>query len=121
MKLKQDATVIMNKVLAMNPPNSKVWFEAACLAEEMSEYDQAREYLEKALCLDPSNVEILNKVSHIFYQLKRYQESIHSLESAIQVYHQSGNKCQASLSMLLGNLGMIYSHINDYEKAYGLL
>jgi len=33
----------------MNPINSKVWFEAACLAEEMSEYDQAREYLERAV------------------------------------------------------------------------
>lgn len=53
----------MKKTLALNPPNSKVWFEAACLAEEMSEYDQAKEYLDKALHLDPQNVEIHNKVS----------------------------------------------------------
>ena len=60
----------------MNPVNSKVWFEAACLAEEMSEYDQAREYLDKAVSIDPYNVEIHNKISQIFYSLKRYPEAI---------------------------------------------
>lgn len=53
----------MKKVLTINPPNSKVWFEAACLAEDLSEYDQAREYLDRALYLDPENLEIYNKIS----------------------------------------------------------
>ena len=66
----------MKKTLTLNPQNSKVWFEAACLSEEMSEYDQAREYLDKALLLDPTNVEIHNKVSQIYFSLKRYTEAI---------------------------------------------
>jgi Tfp pilus assembly protein PilF len=39
----------MKKVLEMNPQHPKVWFEAACLAEEMCDYDLAREYLDKAI------------------------------------------------------------------------
>jgi hypothetical protein len=31
----------MKKVLEINPQNSRVWYEAAVLAEEMCEYDCA--------------------------------------------------------------------------------
>lgn len=47
----------------MNPYNSKVWYEAAILAEEMLEYDIAQDYLSKALSIDPSNVEIHNRIA----------------------------------------------------------
>lgn len=66
----------MKKVLEYEPQHAKVWFEAACLAEEMCEYDSAREYLDKAVYLDQTNVEIHNKISQIFFQLKRFPEAI---------------------------------------------
>ena len=66
----------MNKVLALNPNNSKVWYEAAILAEERCEYDTAQEYLHKALQLDPQNVEIHYKFSMILISLKRNSEAI---------------------------------------------
>ena len=47
--MRQDAAVIMKRVLELNPQNSKVWYEAACLADEMCEYDMALGYLEKAI------------------------------------------------------------------------
>jgi hypothetical protein len=53
----------MKRVLDMNPPNSKVWYEAACLAEEMCEYDVAQTHLQKALGLDPLNTIIYLKIA----------------------------------------------------------
>jgi len=53
----------MKRVLDMEPPNAKVWYEAACLAEEMCEYDYAQLHLQKALSLDPCNTIIYLKIA----------------------------------------------------------
>jgi Tfp pilus assembly protein PilF len=53
----------MKRVLEKNPDNSKVWYEAACLAEEMCEYDNALDNLQKALYLDTKNTIIYQKVA----------------------------------------------------------
>lgn len=70
--MRQDAAVIMKRVLDLDPPNSKVWYEAACLADEMCEYDVALGYLEKSVQLDPMNALIYHKKAEILSSLKRY-------------------------------------------------
>jgi tetratricopeptide (TPR) repeat protein len=67
----------------MDPPNSKVWYEAACLAEEMTEYDLAQVYLQRALQLDPMNTLIFSKKAEILSSLKRYSQSIQTLMEAL--------------------------------------
>jgi tetratricopeptide (TPR) repeat protein len=73
----------MKRVLEKNPDNSKVWYEAACLAEEMCEYDNALDNLHKALYLDPKNTIIYQKIAEILFSLKRYNESISCIEEAL--------------------------------------
>ena len=77
--MRQDAAVIMKKVLELDPPNSKVWYEAACLADEMCEYDVSLGYLEKAIHLDPMNALIYHKKAEILCSLKRYSDALTTL------------------------------------------
>jgi tetratricopeptide (TPR) repeat protein len=73
----------MKKVLELDPPNSKVWFEAGCLADEMCEYDAALNYLEKAIQLDSMNTLIHYKKSEILTSLKRYSDAFLTLNETI--------------------------------------
>lgn len=75
----------MKRVLDMDPPNAKVWYEAACLAEEMCEYDYAQLHLQKALSLDPYNTIIYLKIAQILFSLKRHGEAISCLEEALGI------------------------------------
>jgi tetratricopeptide (TPR) repeat protein len=83
--MKQDAVVIMKKVIELDPPNSKVWFEAACLADEMCDYDLALGYLEKAIQLDSMNTLIFHKKAEILTSLKRYCEALKTLQDTIEL------------------------------------
>lgn len=84
-RLKQDAYGIMKRVLEKDPPHAKVWYEAACLAEDLCEYDVAQDYLKKSLSLEPVNTIIFLKIAEILCSLKRYQESIACLQEAIGI------------------------------------
>ena len=78
----------MKRVIERNPPNSKVWYEAACIAEEMCDYDLAQEYLQRALSLDPMNTLIYYKIGQILFSLKRYHEATSFLETALGICQQ---------------------------------
>ena len=74
---------LMKKVLELDPQNSKVWYEAACLADEMCEYDVALGYLEKAVHMDSMNTLIYHKKAEILASLKRYGEALTTLNETI--------------------------------------
>jgi tetratricopeptide (TPR) repeat protein len=77
----------MRRVLECEPPLAKVWYEAACLAQEMCEFDNAQAHIQKALTLEPMNVLIHIKIAEILYSLKRYNEAISCLEGALGLCH----------------------------------
>ena len=128
-RLKQDAQVLMKRVLEKDPLNSKVWYEAACLAEEMCEYDIAQTYLQRAISLDPQNTIIFLKIAQILFSLKRHKEAISCLEEALIICQRDLNQnggvlyteLAQMLSLLHGQLGMIYSHLDENEKAYNYI
>lgn len=72
----KDAYETMKTALLFNPPESRVWMEAGNLSLELHVYEEAIEYLKKAITLDPTNMEAIISYSSVLTNLKLYKESL---------------------------------------------
>ena len=117
----------MKRVLEKQPANAKVWYEAACLVEEMGEYDEAQNYLQRSLILDPHNTLIFSKIASVMISLKRYADGIQVLQDAINLCKEELDKngmypdLACMLSTLHGQMGIIYMQQDDNNMAFEYL
>jgi len=125
--LKHDASNYMKRVLEKQPAHAKVWYEAACLAEEMGEYDEAQNYLQRSLALEPQNTLIYSKIASVMISLKRHNDAVQVLQEAINLCKAEMAKCgvyeelASMMSTLHGQMGVVYMQQEDNNMAFEYL
>lgn len=94
---------------ALRPGNIKVNNAIGLILARNSDLDQALEYFEWTLYLDPMNIEALWSRGGVFVQLGRFDE-------AIQEWEKLGEDAERMIEVQY-NLGFIYEHRNEFVNA----
>lgn len=100
-------------------PGEKELLEAGISKIEVEEYQEAINYLDRALAINPENIKAYNAKSFALFALKEYQGVVENNLEAIKVnstdYKPFYNMANARLK-----LGQLEEAITDYTKAIGI-
>lgn len=86
---------------------------------ELSESDPLKALLfyQKALELDPENIDALQKTGGLCWDLNRFDEALRYLENARELLDKRGRVNTAQYAETLNSIGLLYRSLSDYEKA----
>ncbi len=114
-----EAKVLYLKALQQQPNRAEVWVNLASVCDKLGEYEEALQYINKALHLNPQVKEgPFNKVV-ILQHLRRYEEAIALLQTAIQQFSQDADH-HYQLGQCHYALGDYYQALACYKKASDL-
>jgi Tfp pilus assembly protein PilF len=101
--------VILEQVLKINSNNHSALQLLATAYHALKRNDDAKEYFNKCLAIEPDNPETLNNIALSHSNSREYNKSIEILKKAIQLKPDSPS--------LHANLGLQYRHLEDCENA----
>jgi len=105
----EEAIIIYDKILEIDPTNTKgLSYKAASLAA-IGELSDALVLVNKALEIDPENVDALNNKGMILGMMKNYEEALIYLDKVIEIDPENVNA--------LNNKGAALTSLNRYEEA----
>lgn len=106
----QQALTIAQASLDLDPNNSTLLTETAYLYQSLGENMRALDYYQKAVVLDPADVEAHGRIAHIMgFVLRRYDDAIASYRTALAL-----DPARSSFYTGLGNL---YFYKGDVSRA----
>lgn len=102
-------------LLAKMPNNTGVLNNLAyLLAENDKKLAEALQYAKTAVGINPNSPEFLDTYSYVLYKNEKYTEADESLQSAMQLYEQSGASVPVEV---YEHLGMIKEKLGEKDKA----
>jgi hypothetical protein len=105
----QDAAKLYESVLIADPEHSEAWHMYGLMASQLGKHEQALDWINNALNLQPLNPKYLANFGVILIELKKY-------EMALEIY----NKCinlQPNQFVFYDNLGISLHYLKRYEEA----
>ena len=104
--------IILKKGIAVYPENTKLLNKAGYLIaiyEREDEYDDAEEYLKKAVSLKPENENIWDSLAWLHYKQQRYKEALEAMRVPLSKDIRN--------SEIAYHIGKIYRNLNKDTKA----
>ncbi|MBF0466935.1 MAG: tetratricopeptide repeat protein [Nitrospirae bacterium] len=92
-------------------------FSLAKLKSLEIKYQEALDYYEKAVELDPQNTLYLNEAGFMYDTLGQYQNAIEYYEQALKIDKKNFGDNHPNIARDLNNLGMAYVSLGQYQKA----
>ncbi len=89
--------------------NSKVYNNRGKIYLQLGEYQQAVDYYNKAIAINPTDTDAYNNRGIAYRNLGKYQEAIQDYTKAITINPQSANT--------YNNRGVVYYNLKEYQKA----
>lgn len=77
--------LVKKKVNEQENPDEKAFFELAVQTGELGKYEEALEYLKKAILLNPAFAPAFLSMGNNYYNLGRYEEALSSYKRAMQL------------------------------------
>lgn len=109
----KQALLIIDKIIATNPPKAIYYQEKAYYCLELKDYDNVLKTLELGISIMPDSVSLYNMRGGLFESFMLYKEAILDFTKG---YEKSTNA--KSQSNLLSNRGGTKSRLRDFEGAY---
>jgi tetratricopeptide (TPR) repeat protein len=97
----------------------RVLFYIGACHKELRQFDQAIEYLRRAVAADPEDIANHNLLGFCYYSLKRHEEAVACFRRAVELDPKSGIDW-ANLGSNLRDLGRTDEAIEMYRKALSL-
>jgi len=117
------AVAIFQRLLALNQDHAQASnYLGYMLAEKGERLTEAKKLVQRALDVDPENGAYLDSLGWIYYQLKKYPESMRWLDRALTVEEetlQQTDPRSPAMDGLRENLAVIHEHAGDTAKAMG--
>jgi tetratricopeptide (TPR) repeat protein len=104
-----DALEYLELCIKINKLSDAVYYQMAQIIAASGDFNNAKNYLKKALFIEPKNLWYMMMLSSIYYQSK-------DLDSAI-IYYEKATRDFPKNENLKISLGKLYSEKKDYEKA----
>jgi Flp pilus assembly protein TadD len=98
-----------NKVRRNTDKDPQYLYEKAVVAMRYDLPDQAIEYLEEALTLDPAHYQSCNLLGLIYFQKKNYAEAAAAYQKSLEL--------KPDQSEVHSNLGVVYEALGEKDKA----
>ncbi len=116
----QEAEVLCRQILEKEPDNADANHFMGIIAYEAGRLDIAREYLEKAICLNPGNPSCYLNLGNIVHGEGKYEESMEWYEKAIQMNYTDKRKAYNNLGVALTRLGRLKDAAEAFKKSIDL-
>ncbi|RPI29156.1 MAG: tetratricopeptide repeat protein [Acidobacteria bacterium] len=105
-----DAETSFKKVLEKNPRHAPVLnYLGYMLADRGIRLDEAKDYINRAVALDPHNGAYLDSLGWVYFKLKEYEQAERFLRQAVEL---NGDD-----STILEHLGDVYGKLGRYDEA----
>ncbi|MGE3063003.1 MAG: tetratricopeptide repeat protein [bacterium] len=102
----------ISKATAKNPKNLSLFFNVAKYYIGEEKFDAAKNYLQKAIDIDPTNSQILYWMGEINYSTKKFDDAIASYKKFFEVYQSVDSLAKTKLDSYRGDasfkMGKIY-------------
>jgi len=119
---RQTALDHFTEALSLDPSEDdlgRVLFYVGACHKELQRFDEAIEFLERAVEVDPDDIANHNLLGFCYYKLKRHDEAVTCFRHAVEIDPKSGIDW-ANLGSNLRDLGRTEEAIEMYRKALSL-
>lgn len=86
-----DAKVLLNEILSKEPGHAGSWFVSALIADQEELHQDAIEYLENALKIDPINLEYIYTLGDFYYAQNYLNKGIKLFEYVVEILPKDYN------------------------------
>ena len=112
----ESALLSLHQSIKLGGGNPKTYQYAASLYQELGKFDEAEEALKLGLEEAPNEGELLNALGDILIKQGKWNLAIQTLTKALSVSDKTLEK-----SVLFYNIGIVYSEVQDWERATDFL